>query len=159
MRRKSAWFSQCISSCLEEIEYEALRYVTCIAIKHRTTYPQFGMNTPFAMPRTLPTWIQLMNRGGLTTHTDSFLAAVQRLDVNFDTYHGDGDDSLHTCNGVVANTVSFLSSQSDCSDLPTEVITTFARLKICFRLRKWRSVSATRRLEKKHNKKLTKFTT
>jgi len=117
------WCSCSSSRSADDMQLEATRYVAeYIAAKHRSAYPQLGTNTPLAMDtQTLPTWIQLMNRGGLTTPTDSFLVAVQRLDVHFDTYQG--VDTLHTCIGVVASTVSFLCTQSDCADLPREVIT------------------------------------
>src|SRR5437879_5244599 len=98
----------------------------------------------------------MMNKGGLTTPTDSFLAAVQRLDALFNSFYG--DMSLHTCGLIVRKTVSILSAQAECTNVLEDVLTTFVRLKECFRLRQLRCAFAARRRESKERKKLKKFT-
>jgi hypothetical protein len=99
----------------------------------------------------LPTWIDLLSRGGLTEPSDFWLNRAIEMETDFELYHG--NNSLKKGPGVMKNLVEELKIKY--TDVPEQVLFTFVRIRTFIRLKYLDRKELNDRLKKKERKKKT----
>lgn len=144
----------------EGVEVEGLRFIAgFVASRLRATHPQLGTSTRLSAPtaRTwVTTWIEEVNKGGLTSPSDHFFDLVKQLECCFEKFNG--HSKLHTCPGIVKRLTKFMLDNANCQETPEVAVRMFARFRIFVRMRNIGCLAVRDRAYRRQQKKNKKFT-
>lgn len=102
-----------------------------------------------------PSWIDVVNRGGLTAPTDEFFGVVVNLERCFLDFYGAA--GVHTCTNAVTNLVALMRNGVDCTAIPARAVFLFAKLRVIIRMRNEGLISLAEKLAKSNARKMRKF--
>jgi hypothetical protein len=146
------------STPLSEIPLEPLRYVAgYVAYRLSATNPELGSKaSPLEPLRNPPSWIDILNKGGLTAPSDEFFGTVVKLEQCFLHYYGQA--GVHTCLNVVSKLAALMRSSVDCSAIPSKAVDVYAKLRVIIRMRNEGLCYDAQKVARSNSRKLRKFT-
>jgi hypothetical protein len=112
--------------------------------------------SPLEPLRNPPSWIDILNKGGLTAPSDEFFGTVVKLEQCFLHYYGQA--GVHTCLNVVSKLAALMRSSVDCSAIPSKAVDVYAKLRVIIRMRNEGLCYDAQKVARSNSRKLRKFT-